>query len=104
MHRAEPIREPAAAAPAAGRRSSRRPAPATRANVRPISCVVSTCEERVRWRRVLRFTSPPGAAGSAPPEGDLIAEVSIYLCERHRDAGHELTELEPFPPEQDGAG
>lgn len=103
MHRAEPIREPGTAAPAASRRS-RRPAPAIRANVRPISCVVSTCDRRVRWRRVLRFTSPSGGAEPDKDESDLIAEVSIYLCDRHRDAGHTLTGVEPFPPDQDGTG
>ena len=63
--------------------------------------MVTSCENPVRWRRVLHLTlSEPasGRGGEKASEG-LIADVSVYLCDEHKDAEGELEDVEPFPPD-----
>jgi hypothetical protein len=67
-----------------------------------VHCVVTSCENRVTWRRILHLTTDdaprePGA-DDAETEG-LIADVSIYLCDHHHEAIAHLDDAEPFPPQ-----
>jgi hypothetical protein len=67
-----------------------------------VHCVVTACENVVRWRRVLHVTLPdtsdsPRADDPDTTEG-LIADVSIYLCDEHHNAQGLLDDVEPFPP------
>jgi hypothetical protein len=65
-----------------------------------IHCVVTSCENTVAWRRVLHLLRADTGGRSDAEAGGLIADVSVYLCDEHRDAEGRLTAPEPFPPER----